>query len=240
MKTPKTFDDFKKLAKNKKLSPSQKVDFPHRKSLKEILDSIDEMCRIVPAIQGPCKVIVDIGSGCQLPVELFNEYINHFSKLCLVDSAEMLNVLPKISCEKFSGKFPNVPRLFKKYKGRADVVICNSVIQYFVKETGGWQEFIDKALELLKPGGQLLLSDIPNLSKAQRFFSTKEGIKYHQKKNKTKSKPVVKIEMDDIDDYDLVSIINLYRDKGYDAYLLPMNSNLEFSNRREHILIRKY
>ena len=41
-------------------------------------------------------------------------------------------------------------------------------------------EFVDRRLELLAPGGQLLLGDLPNVSKRKRFFASEAGRRFHQ------------------------------------------------------------
>ena len=242
---PKTFNDFASLAK-KKISSANKVDFPDRNIDIYMREKVAvDLASCLPGIDKTGKIVLDVGCGCDLISELVNEFMYEDDLLLLVDSREMLKNVnldyEKCLIKKLPGKFPNVPKLFKEYTGKVDYIICNSVIQYVLQEKDGYFEFIDRALSLLKSGGYLLISDIPNKSKARRFFSTKEGVKYHQKKNKTKTKPIVKIDTNkDIDDYDIVAILSGYREQGYDTYLLPMSSDLEFSNRREHILIRKY
>lgn len=242
MSNPNTFEEFAKLASTNS-NTSIKVDFPERTD-KSRIALIEEFGKCLPGLYRCDNIVLDIGCGCDLATPLINTFTALLSKLLLVDSKEMLNNLPLTEVnhyvEKFPGKFPNIPELFQKYEGKVDYILCNSVLQYVTAEEGEYFDFIDNALKLLKSGGELLISDIPNKSKAKRFFNTEKGIKYHQDKNKTTDLPEVKIHFQDIADNDVISIVSHYREIGYDTYLLPMSNNLEFSNRREHILIRKY
>ena len=93
---------------------------------------------------------------------------------------------------------------------------------------------------MLKPGGKLLLGDIPNISKRKRFFSTKTGIKFHQEFTKTDTQPEVKhllLEPAQMDDGVIMGILQRYRGFGFETYLLPQNEELPMGNRREDILI---
>lgn len=240
MKNPKSFDDFKNLAKQKSLSLAKKVDFPDRKTSIQVEDIICDWHNKLSDLSYPKKIVLDIGCGCLLVNRLFMS-LEEASKLLLVDSQEMLdNVKLSEGVEKFPGKFPDVPNLFGKYKEQIDIIIANSVIQYIYAE--GYPvlfKFIDRALELLKPGGRLLLSDIPNYSKAKRFFDSRAGKEFHKKKNKTNKNPMVKLTAKDIDDTIILDILDKYRYLGFDVYVLPQSKELLFSNRREDILIVK-
>ena len=55
-----------------------------------------------------------------------------------------------------------------------DVILSYSVLHYvFVQQP--LYEFLDTSLGLLADGGQMLLGDIPNVSKRKRFFSSAAG-----------------------------------------------------------------
>jgi hypothetical protein len=95
---------------------------------------------------------------------------------------------------------------------------------------------------LLAPGGQILIGDIPNISKRKRFFASGSGLRYHQEFMKTDQCPEVKfntIEHDQIDDAVVFSLLQRARAQGFDAYVLPQASNLPMANRREDILITR-
>jgi hypothetical protein len=100
--------------------------------------------------------------------------------------------------------------------------------------------FLDSLLALLAPGGQLLIGDVPNISKRKRFFASDNGIRFHQEFMKTTEEPAVQfncIETDQIDDAVVMSLIERARGAGFDAYVVPQASPLPMANRREDILI---
>jgi hypothetical protein len=95
---------------------------------------------------------------------------------------------------------------------------------------------------MLRPGGKLLIGDIPNVSKRKRFFSTEQGVRFHQAFTKTNSLPDIKhllVEPTQIDDGVLFGIIQRYRNFGLESYILPQPKTLPMWNRREDILIEK-
>ena len=95
--------------------------------------------------------------------------------------------------------------------------------------------FLDSSLSMLAPSGQMLIGDIPNVSKRKRFFSSSAGIRYHQNFMKTKESPEVNfnvIEADQIDDAIIFSLVHRARSQGFDAYILPQDPDLPMANRR--------
>jgi len=102
--------------------------------------------------------------------------------------------------------------------------------------------FIDRSLQLLAPGGQMLIGDIPNASKRKRFFASDAGVRFHQAFMNTTERPAVdfnSVEVDKIDDAALLGMIARVRAQGCDAYWLPQPPRLPMANRREDILICK-
>lgn len=235
------FNDFKKLALNPNLSKYQKIDFPdaYRENTEDlILFDILEKCS---SMKQESKIVLDIGPGCS---DLARKIITNSQKLnqnlILIDSSEMLDQLEDFNCvTKIPARFPKCKEFLKDFKNKVDVIICYSVFHYIFNE-GNIFNFLDSALSLLSPGGQMLIGDIPNISKRKRFFSSKKGIDFHKDFTKTNSNPQVnhfEIEHDEIDDSVIFSILQRARIQGFDSYLLPQNSNLYMANRREDILI---
>ena len=131
--------------------------------------------------------------------------------------------------------------MFEEYKNKIDVILTYSVLHYVFDE-GNLFGFLDKSLGLLSEGGQMLIGDIPNISKRKRFFASPSGVRYHQKFMKTREIPPVNfniLEENKIDDSVIMSIISRSRNAGFDAYLLPQPDILPMANRREDILIVK-
>ena len=122
-----------------------------------------------------------------------------------------------------------------------DVVLIYSVLHY-VYEDQPLFGFIDAALKLLAPGGEMLIGDIPNISKRKRFFDSDAGIDFHQAYTESRQVPTPQfnvLEPNKIDDSVILSIIMHARAAGFDAYLLPQGCKLPMANRREDILIRR-
>jgi hypothetical protein len=164
-------------------------------------------------------------------------------RLILVDSDEMLAHLPTAPfITKFSGRYPDQCKaLFDSYRGKVDAIVCYSVLHYIFIETNLF-DFLDHSVSLLAPGGEMLIGDIPNQSKRKRFFSSENGIRFHQKFTGTKEIPEVDftaVETGKIDDSVLIGLVLRARAAGCDAYLLPQPRELPMANRREDLLIRK-
>jgi SAM-dependent methyltransferase len=164
-------------------------------------------------------------------------------KLVLVDSNEMLGNLPdEPFIEKVAAKFPEeAGPLLERHSGSFDTILSYSVLHYIFAETNLF-DFLDASLSLLAHGGELLLGDIPNVSKRKRFFGSPAGVQFHQRFLGTDDRPDVQfnqIETGKIDDSVLLSLLLRARLAGCDAYLLPQPPDLPMANRREDILITK-
>ena len=238
-----TFEDFQRRAKNEKLSPIEKIGFPdsYRKGFEQLI--FNDIKSKLRGFRESNQVILDIGCGCS---ELASKIIEHCqqnsSSLLLVDSSEMLSLLPDNPfIEKFPCRFPDCQALFEKYSGKVDSILIYSVLQHVFLDASLFV-FLDRASELLKDGGEMLIGDIPNISKRKRFFSSKSGIACHQKFTGTDEIPKVDfmvVEDLKIDDGVVFGIMQRYRNFGFDTYLLPQNEQLPIASRREDILVKK-
>ncbi len=187
--------------------------------------------------------VLDIGPGCsKLPKLLIDLCEKKSHKLVFNDSEEMLSFHEDRKClRKVSGMFPKSFDKISAVEEGYDVILCYSVFHYIFLETNVW-DFLDKCLMLLKPGGQLLIGDIPNISKRKRFFLSENGIKYHQDFMKTTDLPEVlfnKIEEKQIDDAVLLGLMMRAQAAGFDAYIVPQCKKLPMHNRRDDILITR-
>jgi hypothetical protein len=240
-----TYKKFSELASDKELSKYERIGFYNHirrgkegNIFKDILSKLSNLDK-------KNQTIIDIGCGCSdLPLILIEHCRKHKHKLILIDSQEMLDHLPN---EKFiikiAGQYPNeLTDFIKEYKNKADVVISYSVFHYVFEELP-YMQFIDKTLSLLSDGGQFLLGDLPNNSKKNRFFSSEAGIKFHQKNNNTKTKPILnhnEIPFNIIDDGAIFGILQRARLSGFESYLVPQSCTLPMSSRRDDILITKH
>ena len=93
----------------------------------------------------------------------------------------MLALLPAApNATRVEGRFPDeCEELLAERRGQADCVLAYGVLSC-VFEDGNVFDFVDRCLELLTPGGQLLLADVPNLSKRKRFFASDAGRRFHE------------------------------------------------------------
>lgn len=236
-----TFDTFKEMALDKALSKYEKIGFPddyRQEYEKEIFDNIYDVLKL----ERKNIVFFDIGCGCsELPNLIIENSIKFNQSLYLIDSSEMLcNLKEHKNIIKVAAKFPDELEL-EKYKNTVDAIVIYSVLQHVILDMNPFT-FIDKAVSLLKVGGRLLLGDIPNISKRNRFFASDTGYKFHQEFTKDNTKPSYlfnNLIEDKIDDSLVFAILNRYRMAGYETYLLEQPSTLPMYNRREDILIVK-
>lgn len=238
------FKKFSELAKDGSLSMYEKIGFPdnYRKGIEEKI--FKDILSKAPLLQEKRGLkVLDIGSGCSD----LQRYISDFCKnqghtLFSADSEEMLNLNKNEShVVKIPGLFPKTAQEIKEKSEGIDVAICYSVFHYIFVDSNVWY-FIDCLLELLNDGGQVIIGDIPNVSKRKRFFASNNGINFHKEFMKTTKKPQVEfncIEKGKIDDSLLMSVVLKCQTSGFDAYILPQPKELPFANRRDDLIIRK-
>lgn len=237
------FEDFRRLATDKTLSKYERIGFPdsYRKGFEALIFS--DILQKLPYLGAENKCVLDIGPGCtDLPTLLIDLCRERDHKLVLIDSKEMLDFLPDDPfIEKVTALYPNCPELIAQYRGAVDVILCYSVLHYVLVDTAFFR-FLDVSLSLLAPGGQMLIGDIPNISKRKRFFASESGVRFHQEFMKTNDLPNVafnQIEHDQIDDAVVFALLQRARAQGFDAYVVPQNPDLPMANRREDILITR-
>ena len=239
-----TFEDFRRLAKTDTLSRYEKIGFPdaYREGREESIFK-DITCKLRNLNQDN-QIVIDIGPGCSgLASMVIDLSRRQGHSLVLIDSQEMLDHLPD---EPFITKVPAYyPRecqwLFDKYAGKVHAILAYSVLHYVFAE-GNVFEFLDRSLSLLAECGDMLIGDIPNISKRKRFFSSQSGIRFHQRFTGSDEVPAVEfneLESGQIDDAVILSLILRCRSAGFDAYWLPQAEELPMANRREDILIRR-
>lgn len=238
------YEKFREFANNESLSVYEKIGFPdsYRKDCEDRIFS--DIVAKVPRIATEKQLqVLDIGPGCsgmQKSIgKLCKDREHH---LFLADSPEMLALIPDDANEtKVPGFFPQTAAKIKEMCNGIDVVICYSVFHYIFCESNLWV-FLDELMAMLSHEGQILLGDIPNISKRKRFFASPTGINFHQDFTKSKEIPSVefnRVEAGKIDDAILHSVVMHCQAAGCDAYIVPQPDGLPFSNRRDDILIRK-
>jgi len=234
------FEDFKKLAKKKNLSLPEKIGFPtsYREGYYDAI--LNDIFTKLPINTTTKKIVLDIGCGCDV---LAHKIIDVCKKqkhiLLLNDSQEMLDNLPKDDYPKYiAGKFPLEHPLLNKYRGKIDFILCYSVLFYVFANDNIYQ-FIHEAVDLLKSGGRMLVGDIPNFDKRNRFLQSEEGKTFLKNQKKIKGSTAHENLNQKMDDTVIFSLMMRLRKFGCETYLLPQNPDLPMANRREDILIVK-
>lgn len=242
-----TYDGFRELARDESLSPHEKVGFPdsYRAGKEEaILWDVRSKLSNLEQDDRRGRRVLDVGPGCSGVALGFLDLCRAKGHaLTLVDSAEMLSLLPtEPFATKLPGRFPEECTAFlAENRGRLDAILVYSVLQYVFRE-GNVFAFFDACLELLAEGGQLLIGDIPNQSMRKRFFSSAEGVRFHQAYTGTNEIPSIAhntLDPGQIDDAALLGLVLRARSAGYHAFLLPQAADLPMANRREDLLVVK-
>ena len=235
------FEDFRAMALDPKLNKYQKIG-AHEAFRRDQEDAIfADILGKLPTLHERGRRVIDIGPGCSdLPQMLMRTCAAQGHELFLVDSAEMLSLLPDgVGVHKVAARFPDCDALLRQHAAGFDVVLVYSVFHYVFQEGNAW-DFFDRALSLLAPGGAMLLGDLPNVSKRRRFFSSEAGVKFHQAFMQTQEPPVVdfnRLEPGRIDDSVVLSLLMRARAQGFDAYVVPQSAGLPMANRREDMLV---
>ncbi|CAN5763079.1 hypothetical protein BH11PSE1_BH11PSE1_07980 [soil metagenome] len=235
------FDRFNELAQDATLSEHEKIGFPD--ALREGFGEAiwNDILGKLPAFRQP-GAILDIGPGCgELPRRLITQAERLGQQVVLVDHKAMLDHLPASSAvRRVEGRFPDdVAKITALAPEGFDAILVYSVLQIVIVDSNPFA-FVDAALALLKPGGQLLLGDIPNVSMLRRFLASQAGAEYHRAYMRTDDPPQVEAFArpgDRIDDGLALGLLMRARMAGFHAYLLPQASTLPFANRREDLLI---
>lgn len=237
------FADFERMAQDPTLSSNEKIGFPdaYREGFESLIYTDIESK--LPRLAQEGLNVLDIGPGCAaLPRMLMKDCERRRHSLVLIDSSAMLATLPDApGVTKIAGFYPDCRDALSPWVGRFDVILCYSVFHYIFVEASFWR-FLDCSLELLAPGGQMLIGDIPNVSKRKRFFSSPAGVQFHQQFMQTTDTPIVDfnvVEPERIDDAVILGVVMRARAQGCDAYWLPQPAALPMANRREDIFICK-
>ena len=237
-----TFDSFKDRATSKTLSKWEKIGFPdgYRKGVEfAIFEDISYKTQLASA-----GSVLDIGCGCSELVEHIISFSqNRQQQLYLVDSLEMLSNIDAKSLNGnvhlVPGRFPDKEVVKNLAESSFDVIIVYSVVQYaFISQSVFG--FIHECIKLLKPGGHLLIGDIPNYQARERFLDSENGREFLSKATHESNTINLRHEnFERIDDSVIMSLLFRFRNFGCETYLLPQPEALPFSNRREDILIIK-
>jgi 2-polyprenyl-3-methyl-5-hydroxy-6-metoxy-1,4-benzoquinol methylase len=239
-----TFEDFRRLATDPDLSEHERIGFPDRYREGKAPAILADIESKLTHLRSRERTVVDIGpGGGELARVILRRCERQQHRITLFDSREMLDRLPTAPhISKVAGRFPQECReRLGALAGRVDVVLAYSVLQYVFVEHSV-VGFLDAALELLAPGGQLLIGDIPNVSQRRRFFGSETGVEYHKAFMRTSEPPDVsfnQISPGQIDDSVVLALVHRARASGFNAYVVPQAPGLPMANRREDLLIQR-
>jgi 2-polyprenyl-3-methyl-5-hydroxy-6-metoxy-1,4-benzoquinol methylase len=237
------FEEFRRRAADPKLSPHEKSGFPDLYREGRGGTILNDILAKMPPLCDRGQRVLDIGPGSSsLPLALIEHCIRQQHSLVLVDSAEMLALLPDhATISKIPGAFPATLPAVQQASAGYDAILVYSVAQYVFAEGNLWS-FVDLAANLLNPGGTLLIGDLPNVSLRKRFLASAAGRAHHRRHVDPDNDPVVDFnrpEPGQIDDAVIFAILQRMRLAGFDAFVLPQAPELPQASRREDILIRR-
>lgn len=146
---------------------------------------------------------------------------------------------PRLSC--IEGNFLDV-----EVAARFSKILVYSVI-HLLADHAEVRRFLHKALALLKPGGRMLVGDIPNADRTRRFLATEHGKRIDAEYRKSRQRsarpesgdfaPSPDDRLVSFGDADLAGIVSGWREQGREAFLLPQPLELPFAYTREDLLI---
>jgi hypothetical protein len=235
---------FAELAKAEGLSKYERIGFPDSYRAEFETAIFEDILAKLPRLASDRNLIVmDIGPGCSdLPGMLIELCRSRGHRLELIDSPEMLGLLPDGPfIGKAPGLYPDCALSLAHLEGKADVIICYSVLHYVFVDTNLF-DFVDVSIRMLAPGGRMLIGDIPNVSMRNRFFASENGRAFHKAFTKTDTEPELNLNTPtpkQIDDAVLIALVARARAAGCHAYMLPQPPILPMANRREDLLLEK-
>lgn len=238
-----SFEKFKERAKNPQLSSIEKIGFPEAyRGHKEKLIFSDIEAKLKNLNRTSCRVL-DIGCGCsELPRLLMASCLSKRHALTLIDSKEMLEALGPLP-EGISSEAGYFPEDFRNWisQNQFDVILAYSIFHY-VRAEGIQEKFVEACLQLLAPGGELLMGDLLNDSKKMRFLNSAEGLEFHRR-NFGADTPLdlskISREPGSMDDDSIRDLARWFQARGCSVEILSQAANLPFSNRREDLLVKK-
>lgn len=124
-------------------------------------------------------------------------------------------------------------------KMKFDKVLVYGVLHTLPDEKSLYS-FIQKATKLVAPGGKLLLGDLPNIDKKERFLSTSTGAAFQEdwiertKHELAKTPPTADTVV--FDDRAIMNIMLFLRGQSFETQSLSQSQNLPFGSTREDIL----
>ncbi len=221
--TPVTYEGFRQLARNPRLTAEEKIAFPvtYRRGHEDNI--FEDIRRKLYRLEERDQTVVDIGCGVggltdRVVALCANQ--GHRSGACYFP-VDVGACAQRRAGDEGPRTYPRMPpRSGAQQTAGRYVVLCYSVLHYVFLDTNLFR-FVDSLMGLLRPGGLALLGDIPNVSKRKRFFSSENGIAFHKAFQATYEAPVVHhlaVEPDTIDDAVLAGLVARVQNAGCHGY----------------------
>ena len=114
------FEDFRRLAQDKALSKFERIGFPDSYRKGHEANIFADIRIKLPGLDEPNKTVLDIGPGCSdLPMMLIEQCHKSGHQLHLIDSAEMLAILPDAPfIQKTGALYPNCSKIIEALRGK--------------------------------------------------------------------------------------------------------------------------
>ena len=238
-----TYESFRRMAQDPTLSPHERSGFSNADREGAEMAILADVHSKLLALSGSGATVVDIGCGAgPLTAAMRRLCAERSHELVLVDSPEVLaHHSEDERVHKIAGRFPDTPELLENWAGMCDAVLSYSVIQYAFADASVFS-FLDQALTLLRPGGRLLLGDLPNASMRRRFLASDAGREHHRAYVGHPEDPPLRwpeLPLGEPDDAVALALLLRARDAGFHAWLVPQAPGLPMANRREDLLFAK-
>ncbi|HYM00446.1 MAG TPA: class I SAM-dependent methyltransferase, partial [Blastocatellia bacterium] len=227
-------------------TPTLMAGREHFQKEAESLIADDVLLKLRP---GQLDRLLEIGCGVGVILRPLSE---HVAEAVGLDHPSCLRKFSELgipaNVELVPGQWPEA-----KPEGSFDRILVYSVLQYL----SGPEEarlFIKECLRILRPGGTLMLGDVPNVDSKRRFLNSSFGRKFSEEYAKRNSRAgeaseeqmmrdelfsAVKAGPPYLTDQFILGLLAVAGERGMESYAVPQPADLPFSYTREDILIRR-
>lgn len=189
----------------------------------------------------PTDTLLDIGCG---PGTLLTPASYSCQRVTGMDNPQVIDRLRRTMRESNVvleyGPFPHL-----RPSGNYDCILAYSVVHYLptIEEI---ERFIVAALEYLRPGGRMLIGDIPNRDRKARFLASRVGQEFDKRWRESIAAIQPETHLDvfadasmlgTLSDADMLRLVGEMRRRGFDGYVLSQRPELPFGRTREDILV---
>lgn len=232
-----SFENFGKLANSQLSSTEQAGRYDIQAEAEKLIlsDVIPKLCL------NSQSDLLDIGCGSGLLLIPLSFLVHSATG---IDHAEVIAGLRRrftgASLAAMAGNFLDLA-----IGDRYSAILAYSVVHYLSSKEELFA-FADKAVELLRPNGRMLIGDIPNVDRKRRFLQTKTGAEFTkawQKRTVVSSASAVQSNLSRdpetlvFNDELILNVVERFRKRGFDVYILPQAPSLPFGYTREDVLI---